>query len=288
MKTAVYFETWAARWTSDASSSDLAKLEVGIINLAFADPKSTYRKGQNTFDNTGLQFSWDFKVVKEAIKLAQDRGVKIMLSVGGASYKFDYYNAENIAALSSDLGCNGIDIDWEPENGDPQALCDIIVETKKYCQGLLSFAGWSTGCFSPQAGDPYRGMSIKAITTCYSQIDWINIMAYDAGKDFDVKKCYESYTKLFSKRLYLGFEVGAQGWGDALLKLEDVDAVCKYLKPGDGCFVWAYYKSGLPNCVQVINRFKNGQWQKIPNEPSKKFSFKCTCTQCGKSLEFNG
>lgn len=285
MNSAIYFDTWAAPWTSNPYETDLAKLDVSVINLAFVDPKTTYKGGQLSFENTGLQFSWDFEIVRKAIDLAKKKGIKVMLSVGGASYPFDHYNPGNVAALAFDLGCSGIDIDWESSQGKGEELSNILIRTKQYSQGFLSFAGWSVGCFPKTPTNLYQGMNLDAIKNCYNIIDWINIMAYDAGANFDVKKCYESYKNLFSKQLYLGFEVGTQGWGDGKLKLQDIDYACTWLKPGDGCFVWAWHKSGDPNCKQVLERFKNNQT--IPQPPKElNFSFKCTCTNCGKALQF--
>jgi len=288
MNTSVYFDTWGAPWVSDASQSDLAKMQVNVVNLAFANPGMHYTKGQFNFDGTGLQFSWDFQVVKQAILLLKQKSTKVMLSVGGASYSFDYYNVQNVVALAVDLGCDGIDIDWEPTSYKPDQLRDILILTRQHCKGLLSFAGWSTGCFDPVGGDLYRGLNIQAIKDCSEIISWINIMAYDAGKDFDVKASYDSYKKYFKKQVYVGFQVGPQGWGDALLTLEDVDKTCNFILPGDGCFVWSWYKQGKPTCYQVLTRIKQGLWNNIPQVPPVKFSFKCTCSNCGKSLEFNG
>lgn len=64
---------------------------------------------------------------------------------------------------------------------------------------------------------------------------------------------YNSVKKVFKKDVLVGFQVGKQGWGDAYLSIEDVKKVCTYIQPfGDGCFVWAYFKDGIPNCKDVL------------------------------------
>ena len=118
-----YFETWASKWVSSGGMSDLAAItDFNVVYLAFVIPSTTYLAGQMTFANTGLQFSWDFAEVAKAIKVLQSRNVQVLLAVGGASYPFDgNFNPKSIAALAKDLGCNGVDIDWEPSGGASRA-----------------------------------------------------------------------------------------------------------------------------------------------------------------------
>jgi hypothetical protein len=159
----------------------------------------------------------------------------------------------------NDLGCDGIDIDWEPVNGvqSAQQLGPIINQTRNALPNkLVTFAGFSTGCLQPN-GDTYRGMCIPGLRSNGHQLDIINIMAYDAGKGFDVNACYDSYRQYFSKMLLVGLQVGKQGWGDAWLTMQDVDNTCRYItskKNSDGVFVWAYFKQGPPSATEVCQR----------------------------------
>lgn len=253
----VYFESWACPWTNLAAASALAKIEkpIDAVFLSFGKPSMTYKSGQCTFANTGLDFSLDFNVVKMAISILKTKGIKVFLAIGGATYPFDNFQAQCCADLMFDLGCDGLDIDWEPAAGFAAAaqLGPIIDAARKAVgQGkLLTLAGFSTGCYDPN-GDTYRGMNIAGLKSHGHLLDMVNIMAYDAGKDFSVIQCYESFKKYFPKTINVGFQVGKQGWGDALLTLADVEKICRYIAvKNDGCFVWSYFKTGPPSAVEV-------------------------------------
>lgn len=246
----VYFESWSD-WKDPNA---LAKVEADKIFLAFCDPKTQYQKGQRSFDNTGLQFSLSFQVIVDAIQKLKGYGKTVYLSVGGASYPFDVYNAVNVKWLADDLGCTGIDLDFEPINpvASQDQLIQIIKTTKSLYQGQLSVAAFAAGCLSPLQGDAYRGSMIKVLQQVGDKLDFINLMNYDGGKNWDYKAAYISYKVYYNKPIYFGLEVGPQGWGDALLTLDDVKKAFDYVATTDGFFIWAYFKSGTPNAQQVI------------------------------------
>jgi len=285
----VYFESWACPWTSKAEESMLAKLEnpIDTVYISFARPDATYVKGQYTFAGTGLDFSLSFQVVQKSIQILKSKKIKVLVAVGGATYPWDQYKPQAISDLVFDLGADGIDIDWEPAKGiGASAQLPLLIElTRGYNPSkLISLAGFSTGCFEPN-GDTYRGMNIAGLIQQGQNLDWVNIMAYDAGQGFDVIACYESYKKYFKKPLCVGFQVGQQGWGDALLTLDEVTKVCNYIKEkGDGCFVWAYFKTGNPSTKQVLDKAAS-----ILNssQPVPKPSCKCACPNCGYILTIN-
>lgn len=273
----VYFETWSCPWANSAADLALAKIAKPIdqVYLSFVNPNCSYKKGQCTWNGTGLNFSSDFKIVKEAISILQNQGIKVILAIGGASYSFSPYYPQNCADLMMDLGCDGVDLDWEPADGFKSAnkLGNIISITRQAIgKKFLSLAGFSTGCLDPN-GDTYRGMNIQGIRECGQLLDQINVMAYDAGRGFDTKAAYDAFRKYFSKSLALGFEVGKQGWGDAWLTMEDVKASCQWLK--DGCFVWAYFKAGPPSAVEVCQTVAQ-----ILNVEQTKFN----CPHCKQTI----
>lgn len=280
----VYFESWACPWTNKAEESMLAKITtpVQVVYISFARPDSTYIKGQYTFANTGLDFSLDFSVVKKAIEILQQKKIKVMIAVGGATFPWDTYRPQSISDLVFDLGADGLDIDWEPAKGfQSAAQLPVLIQTSRNYNPskLISLAGFSTGCFEPN-GDTYRGMNISGLTQQGQNLDWVNIMAYDAGQGFDVIACYESYRKYFKKQLCVGFQVGQQGWGDAVLTMDDVIKICNYIKGNkDTCFVWAYFKSGNPTTKQVLDKASS-----ILNTPTTKPISKCPCPNCGYIL----
>lgn len=266
---AVYFETWYSKWVNDPKQMDLAQISwpVTIVNLSFVLPGCSYWSGQNTFMNTGLNFSQDFWVVKGAIAILKAKGIKVMLAVGGGSYWSQpntFYNAPSCVALMRDLGCDGIDLDWEVNKSYDWELTEAIKKTKALLRTgeKLSFCGWSTGAFGPTNGDSYKGMNIHAMVHQGSSCDWINIMAYDAGPSFDPIGALECYAIYYKGPLLLGFEVGTQAWGGALLS---EDQAKKWLEctwqhsKNYGMFVWAYLKESN-NTVSVKRLLEMSSW----------------------------
>ncbi len=284
----VYFESWASGWTSDAKLFSLSKLEkpADVVYLSFCKPNPQYKKG--SFDLTGLDFSTDFQVVVDSIAILKKKGILVILAVGGATFPFEKWDAKSCTLLMNDLGCDGIDIDWEPADGVNSAaqLGKIIEDFRKYIGPLkkLSMAGFSTGCLAAN-GDTFRGMCIPGLQSQGVLLDWINVMAYDAGKDFDVLNSYNSYKKYFTKTVNIGFEVGKHGWGDGKLDLDQVVKACDYVASGDGCFVWAYFKSGDPTTQQVIDKACQTFLKKKPSQGSQTpQTSQCKCPNCGYLL----
>lgn len=263
-RVAVYFETWSSKWTNDPKQMDLALIAapVTVVNISFSSPGSSYKKGQNTFQNTGLSFSQEFWVVKGAIGILRGKGIKVMLAVGGGSYWSNpntSYNAVASVALMEDLGCDGIDLDWEVNKAYDYELSKAIVATRSVMKPgcLLSFAGWSTGAYGPD-GDNYKGMNIHAMVNHGSQVDFINIMAYDAGTIYDPIGALECYRVYYKGPLLLGFEVGTQAWGGALLSKDQANMWMKkthsYSKEY-GIFVWSLQKEskGTASVKEILD-----------------------------------
>jgi chitinase len=253
----VYFESWSCPWTSDPKQLALAKIPdpTTIVFISFCNPDCKYSIGKYSFERTGLDFSMDFKVVQEAISILKKRGIAVFLAVGGATFSFDYYKTQAVVDLAKDLGVDGLDLDWEPVNGIKEdfKLGPIIAQTKDFCGDLkISLAGFVLGCMEPN-GDTFRGLNLKGLKSHGHLLDFVNIMNYDGGKSLDVLNAYLSYKQQYTGKILFGFQVGKQGWGDALLTIGDVENACQYLKKnGDGIFVWAYFKQGDPNTIQVL------------------------------------
>lgn len=279
----VYFETWACPWTDKPEECALSKIEkpIDMVFLSFCRPDCTYRKSQGTWTGTGLDFSVDFQVIRKSIQILKQKGIKVLLAVGGASYQFDTFNHKSVAELMYDLELDGMDIDWEPIRGiqDAHLLGPILEQAKQYCVSgqLLTMAGFANGTMEPRNGDPYRGVNLQGLQSHGHLLDYVNIMAYDGGKNLDVIASYNSYKQIVKCPILLGFQVGTQGWGDAYLSLEDVTKCCTYIQPfGDGCFVWAYFKDGIPNTKQVVE-----EASKILNKPAKPHF---SCPYCNNTL----
>src|SRR5687768_1211842 len=160
----VYFESWTGDWQENAQNLTLAKIEkpIDIVFLSFVAPYAQFTKGSQSFDGTGLQFNSHFATIKEAIKILRyQKGIKVMLSVGGASYKFENgFNPKAIADLVWDLNVDGVDLDWESDHGVAKGheLGPIIERMRAYLgpSKLLSIAGWSTGAYPLQQGNTYQ------------------------------------------------------------------------------------------------------------------------------------
>lgn len=247
----VYFETWSANWTSKSEDHSLARIpeHINTVYLSFADPSCNYTHGQRTWNGTGLDFSSSFDVVHGAIRLLKARGCKVFLAVGGASYwsvkkVFSYHGC---VELMNDLECDGIDLDWEVGVEDEWSPVTVIralhpLMNKK----LISLTCFSTGAYPQKPNDKWSGMSIVVLYNCESLIDQVNVMAYDAGDNFDAWAAFMAYRNIYDGRLNLGFEVGVQGWGTGLLgrseAAENLTKV-KIESAKGGCFVWAYFKA---------------------------------------------
>lgn len=216
MKVGVYYTSWNAPWAGKVHDFDLANIDTKFpglnwVFLSFAKPDLIYKKGQNSFAGTGLDFSMEFQIVKEAIALLRSRNICVMLSVGGATYWSSpkIVNQQGLVDLVGDLGCNGIDIDYE-STGDGKALTDIIKSVKNFLpnEHYLSMAGWSTGAYTPDG--QYAGSAIDACKN--APLDLVNIMAYDAGPSYNPQEAWDAYKKVFKGALMMGFETGTQGW----------------------------------------------------------------------------
>lgn len=260
----VYWQTWSTSWSDKSESMDLySKLDskVGVVYLAFAQcANNTYKSQSKTFAGTGLQFSQSWDVVTGAIKLLRDRGTIVMLSVGGASYPFtiDNGNFKSCCDLARDLGCDGIDIDWEPANPSQDSWqFGAIINAFKVCMwpgGELSAAVWSSGADDPAVGS-YSGMNVQGLKSNGSQLDWINIMSYDAGVGYSAIEACKRYQKIYTGKIYLGLQVGKQGWGDALLSWPDVVSSVNYVSGlNGGIFIWSYQKDhgSTPSVSEIL------------------------------------
>jgi len=111
-----YFQTWSEIWASQGKSLTLANLPgyVNVVNLVFVFPDCRYTAGSFDLSGTGLQFSSDSSVVKDAIATlkARNPNTKVLVAVGGATYtNWAQLNPTAIANFVKDFGLDGVDID---------------------------------------------------------------------------------------------------------------------------------------------------------------------------------
>lgn len=269
---ATYFESWSSTWTSIANSFDLTNVPspINLVFLAFATPACNYLQGSYSWKGTGLDFSSDFTVVQNSIGLLRERGVITMLSVGGATYSYDKFNPDNIAALANDLGVDGVDIDWEPSDGTKNAyqLGPIIQQMRSALpNSLISLAGFSVGAYvdnfsdGKPTGGPYVGMSAPGLNSNGHQLDFINIMSYDASNEYDPTYGFKAYRNLYDGPLLLGFEIPPESWGGHIITLPEVIKHSEFILTDDninnGVFTWSYQKIGKPSTIEILNTAKN-------------------------------
>lgn len=262
-KVCVYYESWSPQWTDDPKKMSLSGISppTSIVNLSFVQPACAYVAGQKSWQGTGLNFSQDFAVVYAAIQILKKKGIKVMLSVGGGSYWHDpnvEFKPANCVALMVDLGCDGIDLDWEVNQQYDYQLTNAIAALKPLMPPgtFISFAGFSTGAYGKN-GDTYQGMNIHAMVNQGHNVDWICIMAYDAGPNYDPIGALECYRIYYKGPLLLGFEIGDMAWGGYKITLANVVNWCdRTLKENkeNGVFIWAYHKdpAGTPTVKDII------------------------------------
>lgn len=250
-----YYPSWSDNWFSSTSWDNKALDEDAILKAsklarvpgtythivaAFAKPDFTWSTATNftgnKWDGTGLNFNAGPKDIKEAIKVLQKRGMKVLVAVGGATYnEWGDLAAEGnalpggskikINALKQmmiDVGFDGLDVDYEVEGtktaeykGAVNAMYEAVrlanlADTTK--TRTLALAGWSTGadCTATTGSTgcggkiSYWGGKAGGERLVFSdpemakKIDMVSIMSYDARfEHYDGVKAYQLYRELF-------------------------------------------------------------------------------------------
>jgi chitinase len=277
-----YYQSWSANWQSNPAALSLANIPsyVSHILIAFADPRTNYQAGSNTFGGTGLQFSSDFSVVKNAISIGKQKNPNqiFLLSFGGATYPWQNANYLSIIALMNDLGADGIDIDLENQptcsgvNTDnlscntDQTIIDIITNLKSNMPSgkLLTAAAFSVGAYGTSnfpttkygPGSAYSGMWVNPLKAVGSKLDKLFIMSYDASPVYSPTDAFNAYKSIYPNgQLYLGLEVPPEAWGGYVLTVDDAKKFASYVQNnnGNGVFIWSLEKNnGSTNSMTFL------------------------------------
>lgn len=159
-------------WAGDVNAVQYSKLT--HINYAFLLPTST----------GGLQAIENSSKLSSLVSKAHANGVKVMISVGGwnngddgafeslagnSSYRTAFTN--NIVAFVNQYGLDGADIDWEYPDAGTSANNYVTLMTQ------LATALHTRGKLLTAAVVGTGGASI--LSSVFSQVDFLNLMAYD-------------------------------------------------------------------------------------------------------------
>jgi chitinase len=92
---------------------------VNYVFLSFGKPDLTYVAGSYDISGTGINVPYDGCMLKESVSALKDKGVEVILSIGGETYWGDpnvyaNINYQQIKDLVDDMGFIGIDWDYEP------------------------------------------------------------------------------------------------------------------------------------------------------------------------------
>ncbi|MEU2801694.1 glycosyl hydrolase family 18 protein [Streptomyces sp. NPDC007117] len=284
---AVCYESWADPWLSDPADAKLANLPayVGTVILNFMQPDARYSKGSYSFQGTGLQFSYDATVVRDAVSLLRQRnpGVEVLVGIGGPTY--DNWSGLNVTAIADfviDFGLDGVDVAYEPSNPGcvPSGngyVCSTDGESVEVVRALskglpagstLSVSVFHVGAYgegqwaNSQPLSAYTGVSLALLRSEVAEkITRLNLMAYDASTAYDPLEALAAYQHYFKGPILLGVEVAAEAWPEEgaphahVITLPEVESLANAVKAqGGGMFLWSMFKqakAGTPTANQI-------------------------------------
>jgi chitinase len=116
-----YFPSWSEEWTSRGNPSKLRNIPLFVnhVFLGFAKPNLRYEKGSYDLSATRIEVPYSGCDLKESVSVLREKGINVILSVGGETYWRDAsafeIEYEQIKALVDDIGFAGIDWDFEPD-----------------------------------------------------------------------------------------------------------------------------------------------------------------------------
>lgn len=266
----VYFQSWSEKWSDDPTKLQLANIApyVNMVIVSFMKPDATY-EGNTKLAGTGLDFSADGVVVKDAIAYLKSKNpdTKVLVAVGGATYQnFTALNTQAIADVVRDFGFDGVDIDYEPFNNgqcsssNGQITCTTDAEYRRIVNEirqalpvpyLVTVAAWSVGAYGegqwvdakPQAA--LTGLSLNLLRSPEaSYIDQLNVMSYDASPEYDPKSALAAYQNYFKGKIVMGVEVPPEAWGGHVYTIPEVRNLTQAVIDSNaaGMMLWSLHK----------------------------------------------
>lgn len=301
-----YFESWSEQWAENPQELQLAQLPpyVNVVVVSFMKPDGTY-SGNYNLEGTGLKFSANGTVVKDAIALLKKRNpnTKVLLGVGGAEYRenFASLNTTAIANVVIDFGFDGVDIDYEPYGPNDIAYCtppgntisctsdakfrQLVREIRTALNGiptiptrpyLVMLAAWSVGAYgegewiNSWPTTNMTGLMLNLMRSPEaSMIDILSVMSYNVGCAYSPQEALEAYQNYFKGKVAMGVEVPPEEVGHNVYTLRKVreltDAVVN--RNAGGIMLWSLQKQ--PNGTPTEN---NPNAQMIAQTACKRLS----------------
>ena len=265
-----YFQSWSEKGVSSPEQLQLANIApyVNLVIVSFMQPDSSYNSGNYDLTKTGLQFTANGKVVKDAIALLKKRNpkTKLLLAVGGLSYtNFVQLNPKAIANVVKDFGFDGVDIDYEPtdtkcslSNGKVSCTSDTVFRRvvrqirhalpKPY---LVTAAAWSIGAYgegqwiNAQPQGEKTGLMLNLLRSPEgAMIDQLHVMSYDAGLTYNPQEALAAYQNYFKGKVVMGVEVPPEAWGGNVYTLAKIRNLTQAVvnKNAAGLMLWSLQK----------------------------------------------
>jgi chitinase len=215
---------------SDKNRNDLIQTPnfVNVVNIAFAIPDGT---GSIDWLHDGNQ-----NQIIQIIEGLQKKNKLVLISIGGAdaplwnlkSINMDVF-ATNIKNFVDRYRLNGIDIDYELIENKEQ-LSNLIVALRKIMpkdKYYVTYTASAIGAYGIPNHEhnewndyPEKGIDIPILTEVEEQLDWVNVMAYNAFNSnitplYDPRSALLAFKDLLKgkkDKIVLGIHLGKQDW----------------------------------------------------------------------------
>ncbi len=184
-------------------------------------------------------------------------------------YPAYHYNSRNVAKFLGNVKIDGVDLDVEsPKELTAEQAQNIALLISKLREKLpnklitltsLSTAADPEHCKITHApncsrvGSPHSGEIIPVLVAVENKLDYVNIMAYEAGKNYKYKISFANYRKYVpANKLLLGLDLEKQ-WdpqGKFLESTAEMKARAHWIKKrgkAAGIFVWGIIGNASPS-----------------------------------------
>lgn len=229
-----YWPAWSGQTGAQRLLNEISD-KVDVVNISFAYPTKDGNIVWPDYaeDNTNG--------ILKLIEALHKKGKKVLISLGGAGHNDWNFEssaiqkklAANVKKFVEQYGFDGVDIDCEQGYDSTQGqksrskISELIIELRKQLPSkLITYAAWSTGAYgTPNHQHPEweyenstRGMEVEILKKAGNQLDWVNVMAYDAfgpGMNYNPIDALNAYKDLMGGRpdkVVLGIHPGPQSW----------------------------------------------------------------------------